>query len=271
MNDLVLGGAGLVGAPLARHLRAAGRTVDVVDLKLGTDARELDLSRYSDSDRIWFLAWDTGGARYLSDASAQHQMYRSNCLLSANVFDAIARSGRPALFVTSQLAGQHNAYGLSKLLAEHWARALGLKIARLWNVYGWEEPGSRAHVVAHMVHSALTSGTVECQTDGQERRRLLFDEDCAEGLVRLFDGPQQEAEIAGSEWVSIADLARTIGRAIGVPCRLGEFHGAECLIDPERSPDGWQPRTSLEQGIARVVAEARAWLEVKRQSATGAR
>lgn len=259
MNDLVLGGAGLVGTPLVRRLRAAGRTVDVVDLKLGTDAMTLDLARYRDSDRVWFLAWDTGGALYLNGPT-QHQIFRSNSLLCASVFDNVVRAGRPALFVTSQLAGQPNAYGLTKLVGETWARDLGLKVARLWNVYGWEEPGPRAHVVAHLVRSGLASGLVSCQTDGRERRRLLFDADCADALICLFDGSQQEADIAGPEWISIADLVQAVARVTAVPFRLGELHGSECMLDPTSPPEGWRSRTTLEAGLSQVVVEARRWL-----------
>jgi len=34
------------------------------------------------------------------------------------------------------------------------------------------------------------------------------------------------------------------------------------MIDPEKLLPGWQPRVSLSEGIARVIADARAYLRV---------
>jgi len=260
-RELILGGAGLIGATLAARLRARGHEVVALDLKAGCDLRRVDDAPFLACDRVWFLAWDTGGAKYIEAAERQHEQYRHNCELSARIFDALARTRRPFLFTTSQLAGRADAYGLTKLMAEHWTRQLGGKVARLWNTYGWEQPDARSHVVTDMVLAGLTRRRVECLTDGAERRRFVYKDDCAAALIALFDSTAQTADIAGSEWLTIRQVAEEIAQQLGVETRFGTARGAEVIIDPENRLPDWQPAVSLSAGIARVIAEARAYIQ----------
>lgn len=257
MRDLVLGGAGLIGSELVGLLLREGHEVTVCDVKRGCDARTLHERAFSSCDRVWFLAWDVGGARYLSAPGRQHQLYRNNCAMAARVFDGLAQSRTPFLFVTSQLAGQRTAYGMTKLIAETWAAELGGKLARLWNVYGWEQPSEKSHVVTDHILSGLTRGRVTCLTNGEERRRLLYKSDCALALLTLFDSSLDAADIAGPEWVSIRSLAEEVARQLDVPVELGSHPGDEVLIDPQRLVPGWVPVVPLAQGIATVIEEAR--------------
>jgi len=173
MRELVLGGAGLIGRELVDRLRREGHWVKSIDLRTGEDLRVIEIdSDLREVDRVWFLAWDTGGAKYLTRVEKQHQMYLHNCQLSARVFDGLSRTKVPFLFVTTQLAGQPTAYGQTKLMAEGWARQLGGWIARLWNIYGWESPDERSHVLTDFVLTGLTERRVRMLTTGEERRRF---------------------------------------------------------------------------------------------------
>lgn len=259
-TELVLGGEGLIGSELVRALRARGHAVVSLDLKSGCDLRRIDHSPFVACDRVWFLAWDTGGAKYIGDSDRQHEMYKHNCELSARVFDALAHTQRPFLFVTSQLAGQPNAYGLTKLLAERWAAQLGGKVARLWNTYGWEEPDARSHVITDLVLKGLTEGRVRTLTDGRERRRFIYKSDCVAALTRLFDGTETAADIAGGEWLSIGQVATEVARQLDVKVETGNLEGNELIVDPTNPLPGWQPLVSLRDGIALVIEEARRYL-----------
>lgn len=260
MNELILGGEGLIGSEVGRALRSAGHEVVSLDLKNGVDLRKhLDLGHFEKADRVWFLAWDTGGAKFLEADDRQHEQYKNNCQLSLQVFDALAQTKKPFLFVTSQLAGQPNAYGTTKLMAWQWAAHLGGKIARLWNVYGWEHPDTKSHVITDLVLSGLR-GEVKCMTSGEEKRRFLYKTDCVSGLIRLFDGPLKTAEIAGSNWITIREVAEEVGRQLNVKVSLGNRKGSEAPIDPVELLPDWTPQVGLADGVAQVIAEARAYL-----------
>jgi len=260
IRELVLGGGGLIGSTLVKALRAKGRQVRSVDLKSGVDIRFAGQEIFDECDRVWFLAWDTGGAKYIEAPDRQHEQYKHNCEISLRVFDALARTRKPFLFTSSQLAGLPTAYGATKLLAANWTTQLGGKVARLWNVYGWEQPDVRSHVVTDLVLSGLTVGLVKCQTNGRERRRFLYKSDCVEALIALAEGSRQTAEIAGPEWVTIRRVAEEIARQLDAKAEFGALEGSEVMVDPENPLPGWSPQTSLSEGIALVIGDALAYL-----------
>jgi len=260
MRELVLGGEGLIGSTLVRKLTSLGHAVTSLDLKTGCDLRQVDDKPFQECDRVWFLAWDTGGARYIEAADRQHEQYKHNCELTVRVFDALSRTRKPFLFINSQLAGLPTAYGTTKLMAASWSQHLGGKVARLWNTYGWEQPDVRSHVITDLVLSGLTQGRVTCLTNGLERRRFIYKTDCVEALLKLFDGPNQTAEIAGPEWVSIRQVGEEIARQLSVEFEPGKSMGSEVMIDPNQLLPNWLPRVTLREGIAHVIADARAYL-----------
>src|SRR4051794_29470986 len=194
VRELILGGEGLIGSTLAAWLRGRGHEVASLDLKTGCDLRRDDVSApVAAADRVWFLAWDTGGAKYIEAADSQHAQYLNNTQITMHVLDALARAGKPFVFTSTQLTVVPNAYGVTKLLAEKWSQQLGGKIARLWNTYGWEEPDVKSHVVTDLVLSGLMRGRVECRTDGSERRRFIYKSDCAAAITSLAGSDLQLA------------------------------------------------------------------------------
>jgi nucleoside-diphosphate-sugar epimerase len=269
MKNLVLGGDGLIGSTLVQSLHAKGEGADSLDLKSGCDLRLLEAKQLDEYDRVWFLAWDTGGAKFLEAADRQHEQYKNNCELSLRIFDALARTKKPFLFTTSQLAGLPNAYGTTKLMGWHWATHLGGKVARLWNVYGWEHPDFRSHVVTDLVLSGL-QGRVKCMTNGEERRLFLYKSDCVAALQALFDSPLQTAEIAGPKWLKIREVAAEVARQLNVEVELGTLAGSEVPVDPTELLDDWHPRVSLSEGIAQVISDAREYLSKKDNAAVAA-
>ena len=270
MNELILGGDGLIGATLVAALQGKGHRVVSLDLKSGCDLRRpFSLTPFEEADRVWFLAWDTGGAKYIEAADHQHQQYKNNCELSLRVFDALARTSKPFLFVTSQLAGLPTAYGMTKLMAWHWAEQLGGKVARLWNVYGWEHPDVKSHVITDLVLSGLR-GQVKCLTRGEEKRRFLYKSDCGAALIQLFDGSWQTAEIAGNEWLTIREVAHEIARQLNTDVSFGTLKGSEAPVEPQHLLPGWKPRVSLSQGLARVISDAREFLQREAITSTSA-
>ncbi|MGE3949416.1 MAG: NAD-dependent epimerase/dehydratase family protein [Blastocatellales bacterium] len=261
MRELVLGGDGLIGSELSKQLKMKGHEVVSLDLKSGTDLRYVDNRPYMECDRVWFLAWDTGGAKYHSASDKQHQMFKHNSELSARVFDALAETKKPFLFVTSQLAGQPTAYGLTKLMAEKWADQLGGRIARLWNTFGWEDPDARSHVITDLVISGLTQGVVRTMTTGEERRRFIYKSDCARNLIEFFDGDLRKIDIAGDRWIKIRELASEVASQLNVDMATGALPGEEVMIDPDVTASNHNNRIPIPEGVRLVIEDARRYLE----------
>ena len=258
MRELVLGSAGLIGAELLRTLEAKGHRVVGLDLKHGHDLRaSVDLKLFANCDRVWFLAWDSGGAKYLEAEELQHQQYKNNCELSCRVFDALAQTKKPFLFTTSQLSSVPNAYGRTKQMAAQWSSNLGGKVARLWNVYGWEPPGYRSHVITDLVFSGLR-GRVRCLTNGQEKRRFLYKSDCVDALINFFESPLLTADMAGPQQSKISEAAKEVARQLNVGVEFGEVKGSEAPIEPTELLPQLNQKVSLADGITAVIADARA-------------
>lgn len=260
LKELVLGGDGLIGRELCQQLENTGHEVISLDIKSGNDLRHIDNTPYLKADRVWFLAWDTGGAKYLTSSDLQHQIYGNNCALSVRVFDALCSTKKPFLFVTSQLAGQKTAYGLTKLIAENWAEQLGGQVARLWNTYGWESPDDRSHVVTDLVLSGLSNNTITLMTTGAERRRFIYKSDCAKKLIQIFDKGFTNIDIAGERWITICELATEIARQLHKPLTIGTLRGEEVMLEPVNCLQSTDPLITLEKGIERVIDEARTYL-----------
>ena len=89
------------------------------------------------------------------------------------------------MFATSQLAAPDTPYGVTKSLGEEWTRLLKGQIVRFWNVYGWEEPGERSHVIPDLIIQALTKKKTELLTDGQEECQFIYIEDYVKNMVDI--------------------------------------------------------------------------------------
>jgi nucleoside-diphosphate-sugar epimerase len=235
-----------------------GQEVISLDLKTDFDLRKHSLKPYSNFDFIWFLAWDVGGSNYLVNPDYQQDILLNNVIICERVFDFLYRSKIRFLFTTSQLSGSDNAYGITKMLGEYWTYQIGGKLARLWNVYGWEPPGIRSHVIPDLVMMGLKEKAIYLQTSGQERRQFIFDSDCVDALIQLRETPGcNYADITKPPWFTIKQVADEIGRQINVPVFRGKTIGYNKIVEPEKPLKGWTPKIDLQQGISRVILKAK--------------
>ncbi len=262
MRNLVLGSEGFVGAPFSRYLERAGEEVVRFDLKRGVreDLRSarLDLSGI---DRVYFLAWDVGGAKYLYEQESQFRQLDWNLNLLLNVMPQLQTAKTPFLFVSSQLAEEYDTvYGVTKRLGEVWTHLLkGVRI-RLWNVYGpIETPSERTHVVSDFVHQAVQKGRIEMLTTGEENRQFIHIDDVCRALHRAlamnFGGVY---DISSFEWVRVMDVAQTIAEETGAVIVAGKKAGVTPLTPMKGRVPGWFPEVDLRQGLRRMIAHLRA-------------
>lgn len=263
-KNLVLGGSGLVGAPLCRYLESLGEEVINIDLKNGDqyDIRTMDLDEYKDVDFVWFLAWEVGGAKFLHAKENLYNILENNTILCQKVFAFVKRNNLPFLFASTQMADANNTYGITKLLGEEWARLLDGKIARFWNVYGWEVPGERSHVIPDLVVKGLDTGVINLMTDGKERRQFVHVDDCARNLVRTRDSDAKDVDLTSGNWISIGEIAEMIAERTGARVVPGEAQGFENVLEATKIPDNFRFDVSLEMGLDGIVAEGKKYLKL---------
>ncbi|HEX7114129.1 MAG TPA: UDP-glucuronic acid decarboxylase family protein [Steroidobacter sp.] len=146
-----------------------------------------------------------------------------------------------------------------------------VRIARIFNTYG---PGMRladGRVVINFIVQALADEPLSVYGDGRQTRSFCYVEDLIEGILRMME-PASELtgpiNLGNPQEIEIAELARRIIRLTGSRSRVQM--GALPIDDPpRRRPDislaiealGWQPRTDLDVGLGRTIADVQARLE----------
>lgn len=261
-KNLVLGGSGTIGKALCIHLELLGEEVINLDLKNGKDIRIIDLDFFKNIDFVWFLAWDVGGAKYLYNPSNQLQIIKNNTLICEKVFSYLEKYKLPFIFASSQLASFDNAYGVTKKLGENWTKFLGGSIVRFWNVYGWEEPGEKSHIIPDLIIKSLLKQHVKLLTDGEEERQFIYIVDTVKNLIRMREMGLKEADMTNNEWVKIKYLASLITQKLGNTFELGSTQGYNIRFEANPSSKNFMFETNLEMGITEIISRARQFLKM---------
>ena len=85
---IVLGGSGFVGSYLIKYLSALGHEVVNIDFRDNpkNDLRYLSIPNLHKFDGCFFLAWDVGGAKYLSQKNTWHDQFTNNIAIIKHIF-----------------------------------------------------------------------------------------------------------------------------------------------------------------------------------------
>jgi GDP-D-mannose 3', 5'-epimerase len=176
-------------------------------------------------------------------------------------------------------AAPQDAYGWEKLVTErlcmHYQEEYGLetRTVRFHNIFGplgtWE--GGREKAPAAMcrkVAFAKLTGdrVVEIWGDGEQTRSFCYIDDCVEGIYRLMRSEYTEPLNLGQDrLISINELADMVAAAGGVSIVKKHVEGPQGVRGRNsdntrlRAVLGWEPRISLEEGIARTYD----WIEAR--------
>lgn len=261
LRNLVIGSEGFVGKPFCAYLESLGESVVRLDIKRGEheDARVIELS-LDHIDRVYFLAWDVGGAKYLYRDEVQFRQLDWNLNLLLNVMPQLQKRKLPFLFVSSQLAEEYDTvYGVTKRLGEVWTHLLNGVRVRLWNVYGpLEPPSERSHVVADFVHQAVTAGQIRMLTTGEETRQFVHIDDVSRAFhLALSSRLGGVYDITSFEWVTVRRVADVIAEQTGANVVPGSKIGSTPLTPMQGKIPGWNPTMTLEDGLRRMIQQTR--------------
>ena len=154
------------------------------------------------------------------------------------------------------------------------------KIARIFNTYGTGADLNDQRVITKMIVEALSNRNLTIYGNGEQLRSFCWVGDVVDGLIRLMnrlpDVKVPVVNIGNNHEISIRALAEKIIDMTGSRSRI--IHRSARNDDPRhKSPDisraremlGWQPTTTLDEGLQRVISyveneltQMRSWVEV---------
>jgi GDP-D-mannose 3',5'-epimerase len=180
-------------------------------------------------------------------------------------------------------ADAEDGYGWEKLYTErmcrHYTEDFGLdtRVVRFHNIFGplGTYDGGREKspaAICRKIALASDGGTIEVWGDGKQTRSYCYIDDCVEGIYRLMQSDYfAPLNLGQDRMVSINELVEMVAAIAGK-----RIHRTHNLNAPQgvrgRNSDntllrqtlGWEPRASLEAGLARTYQ----WIQSQLQ-ATG--
>jgi len=243
------------------------------------------------ADVVFHLAARVGSIEYLhGDEMSELRALQTNLVVDVNVFRACLETKVKKMIYASSvsvypidLQQSHNVvlseddlryispeggYGWAKLIGEiqpQWMKNIKIGIARIFNVYGEnEEPDENAHVIPALIRKAILYPQEEFRVwgNGEQTRCFLYVADAVDALMKLEEKasiPPVVVNIGSDEAVAIKIIAEKIAKLsgknikiiydvtkpVGPLSRTADLSKARALL-------GWQPKTSLDEGLRRT-------------------
>ena len=282
MKITILGSSGQVGAYLTQYFKAKGHDVIEFD-KVNADWQDMTRipnvnlqDALKDTDFCFFLAFDVGGSHYLKKYQHTFKFLDNNARMMCNAFQYLEKYKVPFVFASSQMSSMsYSPYGVMKRVGELYTESLGGKIVKFWNVYGIENDMEKAHVITDFIDKGFRNGVIDMMTDGTEQREFLYAEDCCEALEAVM---QNYDDFTSTDPLHITSFVSTSILEVGkIIQNLFGADGKEVEVIPAESKDTvqkdarnqadtfitkwWKPKTSIEEGIAKVYREMKHYHE----------
>lgn len=220
-------------------------------------------------------SWGEGFVEYVRD----------NLVATQRLFDALARCPIPAVVASSSsVYGDTQAlpvseeqvqlapvspYGLTKLTVEHLARiyiqqhGIHTVMMRYFTVYGPRQRPDMAFT--RFLRAALAGETLEVLGDGSQSRDFSYVGDVVDATIRALAAPTGRVyNVGGGEPTSLQAVITTVGQLLERPLAIdrqpmapGDVRHTWADTSRARQELGWEPRTSLQEGLAAQLA----WLQ----------
>lgn len=164
-------------------------------------------------------------------------------------------------YAGSKIAGEN------MVLSYWYAYGLPVVVIRPFNTYGpFQKTSGEGGVVAIFIKRSLEGQTLNIYGDGNQTRDLLYVEDCAEFVTATGYSDSVNGEIVNAGLgrdISINDLALLIAQSKNSIRHVEHIHPQSeiqkllCNYQKAKKLLGWEPKTSLEEGIRKT----KEWIE----------
>jgi UDP-glucuronate 4-epimerase len=227
--------------------------------------------RQSVTDPWAYVDANITGTLNLLDLCRQHQVRKFILASTSSVYGANAPLPTPE---TAESEHPLQPYAATKKAAEalahsyHHLYGLDVTVVRYFTVYG---PAGRPDMSMFRFCQWISEGRpVRINGDGEQSRGYTYVDDIALGTILALRPLGYEViNLGGHETIKINDLIRMMAERIGREPRVehGPLHPADILanwasVEKAGKLLGWEPRVSLEQGVARLIdwyMAERAW------------
>jgi dTDP-glucose 4,6-dehydratase len=183
--------------------------------------------------------------------------------------------------------GPRGVYDEAKRFAEAMTMAyrrhhgMDVRIARIFNTYGPRMRPFDGRVVSNFIRQALSGEPLTVYGDGSQTRSFCYVSDEIEGLFRLYKsdvvGP---VNVGNPDEHRVLELAQRVlsltaskSRVVRDPLPVDDPRQRKPDISLAREKLGWEPRVSLDEGLARAIDYFRGLREqgeLQDQTAAGA-
>ncbi len=162
-------------------------------------------------------------------------------------------------------------YAEAMTMAYHRFHGVDTHIVRIFNTYGPRMRLDDGRVIPNFIKQALRGEPLTVYGDGSQTRSFCYVDDLIDGIYRLLLSDEHEpVNIGNPAEFTILELAETVNRILGNQAGVVFLEEARDRDDPQRRcPDislarhvlGWEPKISLEEGLARTIDDFRRRLE----------
>jgi UDP-glucuronate decarboxylase len=144
----------------------------------------------------------------------------------------------------------------------HRQNGVDIRVVRIFNTYGPRMHPGDGRVVSNFIVQALRGEDITVYGDGSQTRSFCYVDDLVEGFLRMmaaedFTGP---VNLGNPGEFTILQLAESVIRMVDSKSKI--IYKPLPQDDPlQRKPDislareklGWEPKVSLEEGLARTI------------------
>ncbi len=218
------------------------------------------LARPADYQRVNVVG-TTNVLEACRDAGCEHLVFASSSSVYGDASHVPFTEEDPCLHPVSPYAASKRAAELA-CWTHHHLHGLHVTVLRFFTVYGPRQRPEMA--VARFVRQILAGEPIVLYGDGQSARDYTYIEDILAGVVRAAETRPtgyRVYNLGNNTPIRLLDLVGAIERAVGrkalirhAPARPGDVRITWADVTRARRDLGYDPKTSLDEGLARYVA-----------------